>query len=71
MCARNFQIDVRLRKVFAVRPFALIEVGTGVEPHAVDAKLEPEIADLLDYFVHGGVVEIQIGLMRIETMPVI
>ena len=72
MCARNFfKIDVRLRKIFAVRSFALVEVGDGIEPQAVDAHLEPEIEDLFDHFVHSGVVEIQIGLMRIEAMPVI
>ena len=71
VCPQFFQIDVRLRKILAVRPFALVEVGNGIEPKAVDAKLEPEIADPLDHFVHRGVIEIQIGLMRIEAMPVI
>jgi len=38
VCPQFFQIDVRLRKILAVRPFALVEVGNGIEPKAVDAK---------------------------------
>ena len=69
--AQFLQIDVRLRKIFAVRPFPLVEIRNGIEPQAVDAKAEPEIADLLHQFVHCWIVEIQIRLMRIKAMPVI
>src|SRR5205823_3649423 len=42
-----------------------------IQPEAIDPKAEPEIADLLHQFVHRGIVEIQIRLMRIKAVPVI
>ncbi len=69
--AKLFQVDVRLGQILAARAFALVEIGHGVEPQSVNAHGEPEIADLFERFVHGRVLEIQIWLVRIETMPVI
>ena len=65
------EILVGLAQIFADGSFALVEVRNGIEPQAVDAHAQPEIEHLLDRFVHGRVVEIQIGLVRIETVPVI
>ena len=41
--AQRLEELMRLRQVLAVRVLALEEVGHGVEPHAVDAHLEPEV----------------------------
>ena len=62
---------MRLRQVFAARPFALIKIRNGVEPQTVDAHVQPEIEHLLHGLVHRRVIEIQIRLVRIEAMPVI
>ena len=73
-----FRIDVgaqlleelmRLRQVLAVSAGAFEKIGHRVQAEAVDADVEPEI----DYFEHCftniRIVEVQIGLMRIEAMP--
>ena len=41
----SLQEGVRLGQVLAVGALALVEVGHGVEPQAVDAHLEPEVDD--------------------------
>ena len=71
MRAQRLQKLMRLRQVLAVGALALVEIGHGVEPHAVDAQLEPEIDDRQDRFPDRRVVEIQVGLMRVEAVPVI
>ena len=62
---------VSLGQVFADRALALIEVRDRVEAKSINSQVKPEIADLLDGFVHGRVLEIQVRLMGIEAMPVI
>ena len=72
MCARSFsQEPVRLGEVLAVRPLGLVEVRHGVEPQPVDPEREPEVDDLEQRLVHGRVLEVEIGLMRIEAVPVV
>ena len=73
MCRRSaFKKAVRLRQVLAVGAFALVEIRHGVEPHAIDAHAEPEIDDRETWpRQHRRVVEVQIGLMGIEAVPVI
>ena len=46
--AQFHQVLVRLAEILAARPFALVEVGDGIEAQAVDAHVEPEIEHLLD-----------------------
>jgi len=62
---------MRLGQIFAVCAFTFIEVGHRIETKAVDSQVQPKIANLLHQIVHGGIIEIQIWLVRIETVPVI
>ena len=62
---------VRLRQVRAGRAVALDQVRHGIEPHAVDALVEPEAHHARHGFAHRRVVEIQIRLMREEAVPVV
>src|SRR6202030_1898243 len=52
-------------------PLALEEVGDGVEAEGVDTQLQPEVEDLEDGFVYRLVVEVQVGLVGEEAMPVV
>ena len=58
-------------QIFAACPLAFIKIGNGVQTESVDTHGKPKIAYLLDSFVHGRVVEIQIRLMGIKAVPVI
>ena len=52
-------------------PFADAQIRDGVEPQRVDAEIEPELHDVDHGLDHRGVVEVQVGLMREEAMPVV
>ena len=60
-----------LVEVGAGRAFALDQVGHGIEAHAVDAAIEPEMHDLRDRLEHRRVVEVQVRLVMEEAMPVV
>ena len=62
---------MRFRQVFAVGPLALVQIGHGVEPQPVDPQAEPEIDDGKDRLPHGRIVEVKVGLMRVEPVPVV
>jgi hypothetical protein len=68
--AHLLQHDVRLGEVLAVRPRALDEVGNRVEPQTVDAEPQPETHHIGDRLEHAGIVEVQVGLVAEEAMPV-
>ena len=59
--AQFLQIDVRFRKIFAVGSFPFVEIRNGIEPQAVDAKAEPEIADLLHRSCTAGLSKFKSG----------
>ena len=61
---RRFEEGVRLGQVLAVGSLALVEVGHGVEPQAVDAHVEPEVDDAEHRPSHLGIVEVEVGLVR-------
>ena len=61
---------VGLTEIFATRAFPLDEIGNGIEPQTIDAHVEPVSHDVEDGFKNAGIVEVQIGLMRIEAMPI-
>jgi len=44
---------------------------SGVEPQAVDAHLQPTVHDLQQGPPHARVIEIQIGLVAVETVPIV
>ncbi len=62
---------MRLGQVLAVRPLPLEEVRDGVEPEAVDPEVEPEAQHLEHHLLHLGVVEVEVGLVMEEAVPVV
>ena len=71
MTAHLLQERMRLGQVFAVRTLALEEVGNRVQPHAVDAAVEPEVHRFQNRLFDLRVVEVQVRLVRVETVPVV
>ncbi len=69
--ADALEVRVRLREVLAVRPFALEEVRHGVEAEAVDPEVEPEAQHIEHRLLHLGVVEVEVGLVVEEAVPVV
>ena len=65
------QNRMRLGQVFVIGPFALAKIRHRVEPQAVDAEVEPITHDFGDFLDHLRIFEIEIGLVRIEAVPVI
>ena len=60
-----------LGKVLARRSLTFVEIRHGIESQPVDAHLHPEVERLEDGFFHLRVVEVQVGLMVVEAVPVI
>ena len=71
VAAQLFQEGMRLGKVLAVGPVALEEIGHGVEAQPVDPQPEPEVDHPQHGFVHGRVVEVEIGLVGKEAVPIV
>src|SRR5439155_21789386 len=61
---------VRPGQVFVARPFALAQVGNRIQAEAVDADVEPELHRLENRLQDARIVEVEIGLMAEEAMPV-
>ena len=61
---------VGLGEALAGGAVALDEVGDGVETEGIDAEVEPEAHGFEDFFEDGGVVEVEVGLVMEEAMPV-
>ena len=58
MAAQVFQKRVGLGQILAARAFALVKIGHGIQPQAVNAHPQPEIQSIEDRLSHGRVVEI-------------
>ncbi len=71
MPAHLFEELVGLGQVLAVGALALEQVGDGVEPQAVDAAIEPEVHGLQHGLLDLWALEVQVGLVRVEAVPVI
>ena len=72
MAARRLLDDgVGLGEALAGGAVALDEVGDGVETEGVDAEVEPEAHGLEDFVHDGGVVEVEVGLVGEEAVPVV
>ncbi len=61
---------MRLGQVLVARAFAFDEIGNRVESQPVDALVQPEVHDALDEPHHVRVVEVQVGLVAEEPVPV-
>ena len=62
---------VRLGQVLAGCALPLHEVGHRVHPEPVHPDLEPEAHHLPDLLAHRRVVEVEVGLVREEAVPVV
>ena len=62
---------MRLGQVLAVRALLLVQIRDGVQPQSVDAHLEPEIHRLEYGFLDALGLEVEIGLVVVEAMPVV
>ena len=58
-------------QVLVDRAFALDQVRNRVEPERIDTEVEPEPHDVEDRRQHLGVVEVQVGLVGKEAVPVV
>jgi hypothetical protein len=65
------QERVGLGQVLAGGAVALVQVGDGVEPDPVDAAAEPEVERGEHRRVHRRLVEVEIGLVGVEAVPVV
>ena len=62
---------VGLGQVLAGGAVALDQVGDGVHAQGVDAHVEPEAHGLEDFFDDERVVEVEVGLVGEEAVPVV
>jgi hypothetical protein len=58
-------------KVLVVGAFAFDQIRDRIEPQPIDAEIEPEAHHAEHGVDHLRIVEVEIGLMRIEAVPVI
>ena len=65
------QKGVRLGQILAIGPFAFVQIRHRVQPESVDAEIEPEVDHFQNRLAHLRIVEIQIRLMRVETVPIV
>ena len=65
------QHRVGLGQVLAVGAVALDQVRHRVEAEAVHAVVHPETEDALHLLQHAGVVEVEVGLVGEEAVPVV
>ncbi len=71
VAAQVAQEAVGLGQVLAAGAGALEQVGHRVEAQAVDAELEPEVDHAQHLLAHLGVVEVEVGLVGVEAVPVV
>ena len=68
--AQLFEDLVGSRQVLAARSLGLDEVGDGVETETVDAQVHPE-SDGVEHLLHDpGLLEVEVGLVVEEAVPV-
>ena len=62
---------MRLRKVVARRAFTLVQMRDGIEPQPIDALVQPEAHHLEHRLPDVRIVEVQVGLVVKEAVPVV
>ncbi len=60
---------MRLGQVLVVGAFALDQIGDCVEPEPVDPHVEPVVHHPDHLLQHARIVEVEVGLVRIEAVP--
>ena len=71
LLAQLAQQGVGLGEVLARAAVALEQVGHGVEAEPVEPEVEPEPHHAEHGLDHGGVLVVEVGLVRIEAVPVV
>ncbi len=71
LLADPLEVLVRARQVLAVGAFFFEQIRDGVQPEAVDAELEPEPQRADHRVLDGRVLEVQVGLVAEEAVPVV
>src|SRR5439155_9264953 len=61
---------VGFRQVLVAGALALAKIGDGIETETIDAAIEPALHDLHDGADHARIVEVEIGLVRKEAVPI-
>src|SRR5215510_9861534 len=69
--AQFFQKLKCLRQVFATGVLSLEEIRNGVQTKPVHAKFQPIVHNLQNLFLDPWIVIVQVGLVRVEAMPVV
>src|SRR5258708_28156122 len=64
------QEGVGLGKILAVGALAFEQVRNRVQPKPIDSEAKPESQDVDHFFLDGGIVKVQVRLMREESVPV-
>jgi len=65
------QERVCLRQVLTACPLAFVQVRHGIQAQSVHAKPKPEVHHLGHGLANEGVVVVQVGLVRVEAVPVV
>ena len=65
------EVVVGFGQVFAVGAVSLKEVGHGIQAKAVHPKVDPEVDDLEDFFLHRRVVVVEVRLVSIKAVPIV
>ncbi len=61
----------RLGEVLAVRSLSLEQVRHGIQPEPVHPQTEPEVDDVEHRGSHARLVEVEVGLVGVEAVPVV
>ena len=69
--ADRLQHIMSFGEVFVIGAVAFDQIRHGVQPQAIDPKVEPEPHDVQNLAQHSWIIEIQIRLMREKPVPVI
>jgi len=70
-CTQLLDHRMGFGQVLIVGAFTLDQVGNRIQPEAVDAHVEPEAHGLKHRLQNPRIVEIEVGLMAEEAMPVV
>ncbi len=69
--AKVSECSVSFRQVFGIGSFAFEQIGDRVQAEAIDSHIEPEVDGCEHSFADFRIGPVQIGLMRIESMPIV
>src|SRR3972149_10744740 len=71
MSSELLQESIGFREILTIGPFTFEQVGHGIQSKAIDAHPQPKIKGAENGFPDREVVKVKVGLMGVETMPVV